>query len=405
MLTVLVAANMLNWADRQVLSILVKPIGRDLALSDTELGVIGGVAFSLIYAVASFVFGYLADRTSRRAIIGFGLLAWSLATAACGLATGFWSLFAARFFTAIGEASFYPCAMSLVADGFAADRRGRPVGLLGAAVAVGGGIGIVLGGHLDGTIGWRSVFFLYGAVGVILVPFVLLLIEPERPRDDGEEGVPTSQALREIFGDARLMWVWVSGAMLLAAATGWSYWAPAYFQRELGFDAGKAGWVVGAAQVVGGVVGSLLGGWFGDMRRSRRFGGQLDVSAAAALLAAPLLCLVLLDDLPLGVVIAGNVIGSLAIFAYLPSLQTAVAELVSPKRLGLTFAVHVLFLSGIGAAVGPFVVGWASDASGSLRTALSLPVVAILLAAGGAVVAGRVMRARTPLLDPVHARD
>lgn len=405
LLAVLVFANMVNWADRQVLSILAKSIGRDLSLSDTELGVIGGVAFSLVYAVASFVFGYFADRTSRRTIIGVGLLAWSLATAACGLATGFWGLFAARFLTGIGEASFYPCAMSLVTDGVAANRRGLAVGLLGAAVAFGGGFGIVIGGHLDTTIGWRNVFFVYGVIGVALVPLVLSLVEPARPPDDGEEAVATLRTLKDIFRDARLMWVWSSGALLLAAATGWSYWAPAYFQRELAFDAAKAGWIVGAAQVIGGISGSLLGGWLGDMRRSRRFAGQLDVSAFSALLAAPLLSLVLFQGLSLWVIIAANVLGSMAVFAYLPSLQTSVAELVSPKRLGITFAVHVLFLSGIGAAVGPFAVGWASDWSGSLRVALSIPVVGILVAAAGALVAGRVMRARTPLLDPARARS
>src|SRR5690606_23887846 len=120
-------------ADRQVVPILFPAIKGELGLSDTELGIVGGLAFSLIYAISSFVFGYLADRTSRRAVIAFGLVAWSLATAAGGLATGFWTLFAARFFTGIGEASLYPCAMSLIADTIPPDRRGRAIGIVGAS--------------------------------------------------------------------------------------------------------------------------------------------------------------------------------------------------------------------------------------------------------------------------------
>ncbi len=402
LLAVLVFANVINWADRQVVPILFSSIRRDLSLSDTQLGVIGGLAFSLIYAVSSFVFGYFADRRSRRTIVGFGLLAWSLATAACGFATGFWTLFAARFLTGISEASFYPCAMSLIADGFAADRRGRAVGLLGAAAAVGGGVGVGLGGYLADAIGWRSVFFVYGAAGVVLAPLVLFLVEPARPPDDGEEEVAPWRAIKDVIGDVRLQWVWLSGALLLAAVTGWAAWTPSFLQRELALDATTAGLVFGASQLVGGVAGSLIGGRLGDMHRSRRFAGQLDVSAISALLAAPLFGLVLVEEFPLWILISGSVLGSLAVYAYLPSLQTAVAELVSPKRLGITFAVHVLFLSGIGAAVGPFIVGWVSDLTGNLRLALCLPIVGILLAAGGAVVAGRVMRARTPLLGSVR---
>lgn len=403
LLTVLVSANIINWADRQVVPILFGSIRRDLALTDTQLGVIGGVAFSLIYAVASFVFGYYADRTSRRTIIGVGLLAWSIATAACGLATGFWTLVGARFLTGIGQAAFYPCAMSLVTDGFAPNRRGLAVGLLGAAAAIGGGLGVGLGGHLADTLGWRNVFLVYGIAGVVLVPMVLALVEPARPPDDGEKEIETVQALKEVFGDARLLWIWFGGTLLLAAATGWAAWTPSFFERDLGFDATRAGVVFGAAQLVGGVAGSLLGGRLGDMRRSRRFGGQMDVSVLSALLAAPLFSLVLITSLPLWIIVAASVLGSLLVYAYLPSLQTAVAELVSPKRLGITFAVHVLFLSGIGAAVGPFVVGWASDHVG-LRNALTIPIAGILLAAAGAWIAGRVMRSRTPLMSSARER-
>src|SRR5512139_900367 len=148
LLFVLTLVGAVNWADRQVVPILFPAIRNDLGLTDSELGVIGGLAFSLIYAVAAFGFGWAADRGRRSRLIALGLAVWSVATAASGLATNFWSLFFARFFTGIGEASLYPCALSLIAERFPAQRRGSALGIFGAAAAIGGGLGVGIGGRL-----------------------------------------------------------------------------------------------------------------------------------------------------------------------------------------------------------------------------------------------------------------
>ncbi len=391
----LTLVNTVNWADRQVVPILFPAIAADLHLTDTELGVIGGLSFSIIYAVAAFAFGFLTDRLSRRLIISGGLLAWSAATAAGGIAGSFGSLFLARFFTGIGEASLYPAAMSLMADRFDPLARGRAIGIYGAAAAIGGGLGIGLGGKLAEAIGWRSVFLSYGGVGLLFLPLVLLLDEPVRPPPPAdEEHVSTWRAITSALRDRRLQTLWASGTLMIAGGIGWVAWIPTYFVRHLHYDTTQVGLLFGVAQILGGVVGSIAGGRLGDVFRSRRVGGQLDVSAAAALLSAPLLAVPLLN-LPAPFLIAASILGPVAVFAYFPSLQTAVAEIVPPRRLGITFAVHVLCLSGIGASLGPFVVGWVSDLGGSLRLALFLPVLAMLAAAPGALLAGRVIRART----------
>src|SRR6185436_8665372 len=109
LLFVLTLVGAINWADRQVVPILFPGIRADLGLTDTELGIIGGLAFSLIYAVTGFAFAVAADRYIRVYVIAFGLAVWSLATAAGAFVTGFQSLFWARFFTGIGEASLFPC--------------------------------------------------------------------------------------------------------------------------------------------------------------------------------------------------------------------------------------------------------------------------------------------------------
>lgn len=398
-LLTLTLVNTINWADRQVVPILVPSIKDELGLTDTELGLVSGLAFSLIYAVAAFVFGFLADRRSRRLVIVFGLVCWSVATAASGMAYSFGQLFAARFFTGIGEASLYPCAMSLLTDAYPAERRGLAMGVIGASTAIGGGLGIGLGGWLVTLIGWREVFLLYGACGLLVLPLLLVMIEPVRSSAASNlEHDPPLAVVTEALRDVRLLAVWVSGMLLIAAATGWVTWAPTYFVRDLDFEVAQVGIIFGVAQLFGGVAGSLLGGRLGDVYRKRRFAGQLRVSAMAAAVTAPLVGVALVE-VPDAVLLVAAVLGPFAIFACFPNLQSIVAEIVPVRRLGLTFAVHMLFLAGFGSAIGPFLVGWISDLTGSLRVALMVPLVGAALSAVVAVAAERIVRARTSQVE------
>ncbi|HMJ13987.1 MAG TPA: MFS transporter, partial [Polyangiaceae bacterium] len=219
LLLVLTAVGTVNWADRQVVPILFPGIRKDLNLSDTELGVIGGLAFSLIYALSSFAFGYAADRHVRKYVMAFGLVVWSMATAASGLADGFWSLFWARFFTGIGEASLYPCALSLIAERYAPTRRGRALGIFAAAAAIGGGLGIGLGGRLAETLGWQKVFFIYGGVGLLCLPLLLALHEPKRTQSLAHRE-STLTALKAVVQDKRLLWLWGAGTLAMASGHG-----------------------------------------------------------------------------------------------------------------------------------------------------------------------------------------
>jgi MFS family permease len=401
MLGVITAVNAVNWADRQVVPILFPGIRTELGLTDTQLGVIGGLAFSLIYAGASFAFGYAADRTIRRNVVTIGLVIWSIATAASGLATGFGSLFAARFFTGAGEASLYPATMSLIAERFPVTARGRAMGIFGAAAAVGGGFGVGVGGYLAQAVGWRNVFFIYGAIGLLLVP--LLLSIPEAPRnlrdDNGPE--PPGRVIRELLRDRRLLLLWVAGLVMIGAAFGYASWVPSLFVRTRGFDIAQAGFVFGVAALSGGMIGSLLGGMLADRFRRRRLAGELDLSAIAAALSVPLVAVVLVSTNQTLLIVAG-LLGPVAIYAFFPPLQTVLTEIVPQRRLGLAYAINILFLAGIGQSLGPFIVGRVSDATGSLGTGLAITVVAMGVASLLALGTGRTVRRNTP--SP-NARD
>ena len=390
LLAVLTLVGTVNWADRQVVPILFPAIRKDLGLNDIELGTIGGLAFSLIYAISSFGFGYAADRLLRKYTLAFGLVAWSIATAASGLAVDFWTLFWARFFTGVGEASLYPCALSLIAERIAPQQRGRALGIFAAAAALGGGLGVGLGGRLAQSLDWRSVFFIYGAAGLICLPAVLSLPEGRRTRSvaDSES---SWVAVRAALADRRLRWLWLTGTLAMASGQGFAAWVPSYFVRELGLDITSAGALFGAAALIGGIVGGFAGGTLADRRRRLRTGGEFDVAFAAAFSGALLVLLTLQGR---GAASAlGGLLATLAIYALFPGLLSAMLSFVPAHRHGVTGAINTLCLGGIGAATGPFIVGAASDGLGDLHAALYLPVAGLIASGLSAVRAGQVTRA------------
>ena len=394
LLVVLTAVNTINWADRQVVPILFPGIRDDLGLSDTQLGIIGGLAFSLVYAVSSFVFGRAADRRIRRNIITLGLVLWSLATAAGAFAVDFTTLFAARFFTGVGEASLYPAAMSLIAERFPVASRGRAMGLFGAAAALGGGLGIGLGGVLAEALGWRNVFLVYGLAGLLLIPLVLAL--PEQPRKHVDaDGENLGNVLAKLATDPRLITIWIAGMMMMAAGIGYAAWIPSFFVRDRGLDVSQAGMLFGFAMLIGGVAGALMGGFGADRARKKRLAGELDVSALAALVAVPVAAGTLAVVYP-PVFIACGLLTPMFVFAFFPPLQTVIVEIVPPRQHGLAYAINILFLGGIGTAMGPFVVGAVSDMTQSLTAGIYVSVAGLGLAAILIHIAGRVVRAYAP---------
>jgi MFS family permease len=381
-----------NWADRQVVPILFPGIRKDLGLSDTELGVISGLAFSLIYAISSFGFGYAADRYLRKRVIAVGLLIWSVATAASGLAESFWSLFAARFVTGIGEASLYPCALSLIAETFPAERRGRALGIFGAAAAIGGGLGVGLGGSLAQTLGWQKVFFIYGGAGLLCLPLLLMVPERRRSRNPAHDE-STAKVVRELLTDRRLRWLWACGALALGSGQGFGAWGPSYFVRSLGLEVKEAGVLFGIAALTGGIFGGIFGGALSDRLRKTRAGAEFVVPAWAAFAGAALVFVTI--EAGHGVLAnAGGLLATLAIYAIFPGLSASMLSFVAHHRHGAAGALNTLFLGGIGAATGPFVVGVASDTLGSLHAALYIPMAGLALAGVLALCAGKAARTR-----------
>ena len=194
-----------------------------------------------------------------------------------------------------------------------------------------------------------------------------------------------------------MLWLWMTGLVMIAAAIGYAAWVPTYFVRVRGMDIATVGYLFGVANVVGGMSGGIIGGSLADRMRRRRLAGEMDVSAVAALLAVPFIVLTLLATSP-GLFMVGAILAPMAAYAFFPSLQTVILEIVPAKNHGLAYAVNIFFLGGIGSALGPFMVGYVSDLTGSLLVAMSVSVVGIAMAAVMAWLTGRFVRARAAAL-------
>ena len=192
---ILMVAYVLSFIDRQILNLLVGPIRRDLAISDTEMSLLMGLSFALFYTLCGIPLGRMADNRSRCGLILFGVLVWSAMTAACGLARSYWQFLTFRVGVGVGEAALSPAAYSLIADSFPRERRATAISVYSMGIYLGSGLAFLLGGlvikfasaqgdvHLPlfGEVRpWQLIFLILGAAGVLFCLLLLAIREPAR---------------------------------------------------------------------------------------------------------------------------------------------------------------------------------------------------------------------------------
>ncbi|HYC33322.1 MAG TPA: MFS transporter [Gemmatimonadales bacterium] len=219
-LGLLAAINLLNYIDRNVIYALFEPIKRDLSLTDSQLGWLGS-AYILVFSVAALPFGVLSDLRSRRAVIAGGVTVWSAFTFFSGLVQSFGQLFTCRAAVGVGEAAYGPAASSLVADYFPGPRRAVAMGILASGVALGGVLGLLLGGYLESVYGWRVAFMTVGVPGFICAVLVARLHDPSRE----PTRLTVRSFLRELhlgaIGLFRQLWPLVIATVLGGVAAWW----------------------------------------------------------------------------------------------------------------------------------------------------------------------------------------
>jgi MFS family permease len=376
---VLVLAFVFSIADRIIISLLVDPIKRDLNLTDTDMGLMMGLAFAIFYALMGLPIGRWADKYSRRTIIGVGIFLWSIMTALCGLARNFWELFLARVGVGVGEATLSPAAYSMIADYFPKDKLGRALGVYQSGAFLGVGLALIFGGlairfaataddislPLVGVIApWQLAFMVVGLPGVLVAALMFLVKEPVRQGLSAthDEEISLGQAIRFAWDRRRVFLAHYTGFALLALPmTTLATWVPAYFMRVVGLTPPETGLKLGLIVLIFSPIGVISGGWFADMLFKR---GYTDASLRIAVVAA-----VFMVPLSVFATTVTDPVLALAIacpFAFGASISMGLAptalQLVTPNRLrGQISAAWMLFLNIITAGLGPTAVGWINE--------------------------------------------
>lgn len=301
------AAAVLSYTDRQILTLLIDPLRAELAISDTQVSLLQGLAFALIYSVAGLPLGRAADLFARRGVIIAGVAVWSLATLACAYAHSFEALFVARVFVGVGEACLAPAAMSMIGDYVPPHRRGTAFALFMLGMIVGGGMAILVGGSLFEAIQhglvsgvpvlralspWRAVLALMAVPGAFLVLCLLTLREPVRRPLAGEANavaLPLSAVWADLMRHRRvLLPLYLGMALMSMGDAAMGNWLPALLSRKFGMSSGAIGQLYGSAVIVSASIGifggSVLADWLIGLGRGIT---RSQVSMCAALLALP----------------------------------------------------------------------------------------------------------------------
>jgi MFS family permease len=381
-LGLLAMINVFNFVDRQVITILFEPIKHELHLSDTALGLLGGMGFAIFYALMSIPLGWVADVWSRRKLISLGVAAWSAMTAACGFAQSFGQLFGARIGVGVGEASFGPAALSLISDLFPPHRRSTAQAVFAAGVPIGAGVGLIVGGLVAAQYGWRAAFYLLGAPGLVLALLAWGLREPARGSAEGfgpiEAGRDTARLVEVLFKTRTLRYHYFGVALIVFAIAGFSIWAPSFLLRHHGLTIRQAGAFSGLMFATAGLVGVMLGGTLADWMARRRVDGRMRLVLYGAVAAAPLTVGTLyIESFPAFAACfwANSAISSM----WFSPASSTVHDVVEPRHRGIAMAVYFAFINILGFAMGPLAVGLLSDASHDLRIGMLLcPAAGIL---------------------------
>ncbi|MBL9009589.1 MAG: MFS transporter [Alphaproteobacteria bacterium] len=377
-LSVLLVIYTLNFLDRQIMSVLAEPIKNDLGLTDTQLGLMTGLAFAVFYTVLGIPIARFAEHANRPLIIATATAVWSAFTVLCGYAQNFVQLVVARIGVGVGEAGCTPPAHSLIVDYTPKEKRASALAFYSLGTPLGGLLGMVLGGLVADAYGWRVAFLVAGAPGVVMaLVAAFTLVEP---RTKLKAALEAKRAAAPSFGDAmrelrtkRTFWlVAFAGAIKAFIGYGSAAFIVSFFLRNhsaelaevsasfglkpLGFVALVLGVVAGVA----GAAGTWLGGFLGD-----RFGGRdlrfnMAMPAIATLVSIPFYVFGLLTE---------SLVVALVVLAIPPILNTlwygpvyaTVQGLVRPETRATAAAILLFIINLIGLGLGPLGIGIISD--------------------------------------------
>jgi MFS transporter, Spinster family, sphingosine-1-phosphate transporter len=360
-LFLLLAINLFNYIDRQILAALEPDIRATFFAPDdvnrmTKTGLLG-VAFFVTYMISAPVLGFLADRISRWIIVGIAVILWSLASGASGLAATFGILFVTRIFVGIGEGGYGPAAPTILSDLFPIETRGRIMAIFCAAIPVGSALGYVIGGSIGAHLGWRWAFYLVTPPGLLLGLLCFWQRDPRGAADDLVQDTPR-RSIRDylnLFRTRSYLINCIAQTLMTFVVGGLGFWVPAYLRyRDQSSDAGMT--IFGLITVVAGLVSTLLGGVIADKLRSRFAGSYFWVSGIGMLIACPFFIVSLYVPFP-----AAWIPMFLAIFFLFlntgPS-NTALANVSLPAVRATAFAANIFIIHAFGDVQAFWLLGY-----------------------------------------------
>jgi predicted MFS family arabinose efflux permease len=350
-----------NFVDRQILSILAAPIQAELHLTDAQIGLLGGIAFALLYSTLAVPLAWLADRTGRSRVIALALASWSAFTALCGLAQGFTQLFAARLGVGIGEAGGVAPSHALISQYVPTERRAAALAIYSLGIPLGSAAGILAGGAIAAAIDWRTAFLVVGLVGLAFsIPFKLLV------RDlPATECAPSrtsfGQVARQLASRPSFWLLSLGAAAGSTVGYGLAFWMPSMLERSFGLSLVGTAHFIAALLLTGGIAGIIIGGLVGDMLGAGDRAFYAWVPALAYLGSVPLFA---------GGIGAPNLTLAFALllvptalsYVWLGPVTSAVQQLVAPEARATASALFLLINNLIGMGGGIYLLGALSTA-------------------------------------------
>jgi MFS transporter, Spinster family, sphingosine-1-phosphate transporter len=396
-LGLMVGIALLNYMDRWVGSAVAPLIQAEFDLNDFSIGLLGS-AFTLIYALAALPFGMWADRGVRKTVIGTGVAIWSMATLLTGLSTTYVQLFVTRAVLGIGEASYFPAGTSLLGDYFPRQERGRANSIWIAGTAIGIAVGFAGGGLIAAAYGWRAAFFVTAAPGLVFAILAFRLREPLRGAAEsvGPAIAHASEAslhmLVKLLRIPTLRWTILSQTAVFFVLGANAYWLPTALTRRFDMSVGAAGTLAGGVIVLGGLLGTLLGGWLADRRRRHAATADLEISIVGFMLGAVLIVVALVA--PFGLFLPSFLLTVICLYLYTGPFGAIQQNVVVPTLRASAVTVGQLISHVFGDSYAAAVVGLLSDSLGSLQTALLVVSPTLLLV--GAALAALALRSIQP---------
>lgn len=368
LLAILLAANTLNFVDRAVLSAIVEPMRVELGMSDSQIGLLQGLAFAVTYAVMGIPIGRLAERHNRLRIVAVCVIFFSVATGLCGLATSFFQLFVLRILVGAGEGGFMAPASSVVADHYPANRRASALAIVLLGMPLGFFFGSLLGGMIAQTYGWRMAFFAMAIPGIVVVGLLLFALR-EPPRglaDGGHENLkiatppPLMAVLRHLFSKPAFRHLIAGAVLCTCGANAIGQFQFVFLLRVYGLELGQAGIVSGTISLLSLGLGMLIGGGGTDWleRLDRRW--YLWIPTGGAVIGAGFFALGFYVD-QLAVAVPLIIFGGICLFLYFAPAYALVQNIAGMTMRASAVAIFGVFTGLLGAGLGPTIAGIASD--------------------------------------------